>query len=359
MKKLLALVLALVLAFGMATVAFANPDEMTTQLVANPGKTYYIGIELAEGYKLSDLRVKSDFTEGKSLVKISLEKNDSGEAVIKFDFAENWDVNNKKLSGKFWITDKYGKNIMNEAIVDYFVPSEGSPFYGCFIEGNDQSNNEELFFEIWPDAMVGWWHPALTVNWDEFNETFWQYDDEEASEWFDLPPNVVPTVIDFKDEVEKLKMKLDGIDAQLDFKMYKQGKVNMAFTTKPPKALMTANPDADISFLNFLANPDLDFSGDLKFFGEKDKTFVYLYKDGKLIDAKATWSEDDVAYIVRTSKLGAYVVSDKKLVSASATEDNNKENPGMGASGVVNVAVVAVAISLFAAGAVAFKKASR
>ncbi len=317
MKKLMALVLALVLALGMATVAFAD-------LIANPGKTYNIQLELADGVKISDLRVKTDFSEGKSAVKVTLDTNDLGDPIIKFVFAENFDVKNTKWEGTVTITDKYGKPAVNQ-VLDWTVSSDGmelDPYV-------DFTDFDEAVLTILPGAEIGW-DAGIDVDWTELNEELWPADADD----------VVPTVVNFKKEVEKMQLKLDGIDAQIDFKMFEQGKVNLAFNTVPDKALMTANPDADISALNFLAKPTLDFVGDLKFFGEKDKTFVYLYNDGKLTDAKAEWSEDDQAYIVKTNKLSSYVVSNIKLEAASAA-DGDKDNPGMGANNIISVMVVA------------------
>ena len=115
-----------------------------------------------------------------------------------------------------------------------------------------------------------------------------------------------------------------------------------------------------------------------------DPTNVYIYEldaDGTLIDVtdKFTYSEDNdsttgiAGWSIKTRTLGTYIVSDTELdldvvisssedeapASSSSSTDGNKGIPNTGSSDMVNVAVMAAVVSLAAAGAVAFKKASK
>ena len=114
-----------------------------------------------------------------------------------------------------------------------------------------------------------------------------------------------------------------------------------------------------------------------------DPTNVYIYEldaDGTLIDVtdKFTYSEDNDSttgiegWSIKTRTLGTYIVSDTELdldvvisssedeaSSSTSTDDGNKGIPNTGSSDMVNVAVMAAVVSLAAAGAVAFKKASK
>ena len=115
-----------------------------------------------------------------------------------------------------------------------------------------------------------------------------------------------------------------------------------------------------------------------------DPTNVYIYEldaDGTLIDVtdKFTYSEDNDSttgiegWSIKTRTLGTYIVSDTELdldvvisssedeapASSSSSTDDNKGIPNTGSSDMVNVAVMAAVVSLAAAGAVAFKKASK
>lgn len=321
MKKVLALVLAVVMALGMASVALA---------VYTPGKTEEIGFSIADGTKLSDLRVKTDWKEGKSLVKVTLGEKDNGDPVIKLAFAKDFGTKLNNLKGTITITDKYGK------VSDKVTFSD------------DVTVNEDGAVVI--EDKVGWItkEPA--------------YEDGAQIDLVDVDSEDFDgiSVYEFKgDKKYDIDFKVPNADVMFTVPMYKQGKVNMAYSGSADKKLVVANPDANIDFVNFLAAPSFDYNGELKFYGEKDELFVYGYADGKVTDLKLTWSEDDGAYILKTNKLGSYVVSDKKLASAPATGDGDKDNPGMGANDMVNVAVVAAVVSLAAAGAVAFKKASK
>ena len=103
--------------------------------------------------------------------------------------------------------------------------------------------------------------------------------------------------------------------------------------------------------------------------------------DGRLVDVtdKFTYSEDNDSttgiegWSIKTRTLGTYIVSDTELdldvvisssedeapASSSSSTDDNKGIPNTGSSDMVNVAVMAAVVSLAAAGAVAFKKASK
>ncbi|WP_101909818.1 hypothetical protein [Marasmitruncus massiliensis] len=110
--------------------------------------------------------------------------------------------------------------------------------------------------------------------------------------------------------------------------------------------------------------------------------FIYeKQEDGTLVDVtdKFTYDEDNdgtteiEGWSIKTRTLGTYVISDTELdldvVSddvdeedvddTDSTVDTGKEIPNTGSSDMVNVAVVAAAVSLAAAGAVAFKKVTK
>ena len=103
--------------------------------------------------------------------------------------------------------------------------------------------------------------------------------------------------------------------------------------------------------------------------------------DGNLVDvtSKFTFDADNdgttgiEGWTIKTRTLGTYVISDTELDTtvaddvdeepaddtSSAVVDGGKEIPNTGSSDMVGVAVVAAVVSLAAAGAVAFKKASK
>ncbi len=102
--------------------------------------------------------------------------------------------------------------------------------------------------------------------------------------------------------------------------------------------------------------------------------------DGNLVDvtSKFTFDADNdgttgiEGWTIKTRTLGTYVISDTELDTTviddvdeepvddtSSVVDGGKEIPNTGSSDMVGVAVVAAVVSLAAAGAVAFKKASK
>lgn len=119
--------------------------------------------------------------------------------------------------------------------------------------------------------------------------------------------------------------------------------------------------DADISYINFVAKPNLGTKAEIAIQGDySDKYHLYEYAGGKLTEIDADWNEDDGLFEFKASKLGAYVISDKALVAKAdedkADETTESKNPDTGANDVVGVAVALAAVSLVAAGAVSLKK---
>ena len=124
--------------------------------------------------------------------------------------------------------------------------------------------------------------------------------------------------------------------------------------------------DADISYINFVAKPNLGTKAEIAIQGDySDKYHLYEYAGGKLTEIDADWNEDDGLFEFKASKLGAYVISDKALVAEAdedtadkdkADETTESKNPDTGANDVVGVAVALAAVSLVAAGAVSLKK---
>ncbi len=114
-----------------------------------------------------------------------------------------------------------------------------------------------------------------------------------------------------------------------------------------------ADADADITFLNFPAEPTFNSTATVYFYKEED-THVYGLKDGKLVKINAKWSDDDGAFVLKTRTLGSYVFSDKPLnISAPAA---GSENPDTGANDVVGIATALAAVALVSAAAVSLKK---
>lgn len=152
--------------------------------------------------------------------------------------------------------------------------------------------------------------------------------------------------------------------------------------------------NADLWFFDFVGNPTvpatsratltlgIPWDEDDDYTPNPEDCFIYEKDaDGNLTDvtSKFTYSEDNdgtteiPGWTIKTRTLGTYVISDTELDTtvaddvdeepaddtSSAVVDGGKEIPNTGSSDMVGVAVVAAVVSLAAAGAVAFKKASK
>lgn len=166
-------------------------------------------------------------------------------------------------------------------------------------------------------------------------------------------------------------------------------------STKNDSEIYTTYGDpanADLWFYDFVSNPTVPSTSratlTLGIPWEDDDTYVpdpaqcFIYQrdaDGNLSDVTSlfTYSEDDQeipGWSIKTRQLGTYIVSDAELDIEVVEEEEEdlgdvedivtpvepeKVIPDTGASDMVNVAVAAAIVSLAAAGAVAFKKASK
>ena len=111
-----------------------------------------------------------------------------------------------------------------------------------------------------------------------------------------------------------------------EVKMYDGDKVFLAVGNKPNLDVVKANPDADLSFVNFKGAPTFSSSVDFQLYADED-SFVYELKDGKLVKTSLKWDEDEYAYVGKVRTLGTYVLSDIELVDA-ATERSEERRGG-------------------------------
>ena len=151
--------------------------------------------------------------------------------------------------------------------------------------------------------------------------------------------------------------------------------------------------NADLWFFDFVGNPTIPSTSratltlgipwdeDDDYTPNPEDCFIYEKDaDGNLTDVTSqfTYDEDNdgtteiPGWTIKTRTLGTYVISDTELDTTvvddvdeepaddtASTVDGGKEIPNTGSSDMVGVAVVAAVVSLAAAGAVAFKKASK
>lgn len=164
-----------------------------------------------------------------------------------------------------------------------------------------------------------------------------------------------------------------------------QGAFNFKYDTTVDEDILDANEDAHILAINFkgtqtfVNDAKLTFSnkvgawlslGDVIDHTGDETVYVYTFDGEKLtLVDKVDASKGDVVYTAPAGKaLGSIYFSDKELKgaeasssssSSSSSSDSGKSNVDTGANDMVSVAVAMAVVSLAAAGAVAFKKASK
>lgn len=109
-----------------------------------------------------------------------------------------------------------------------------------------------------------------------------------------------------------------------------QGKLLMMFTTDADEAIVAANPNAKMAFLNF-NNIKFNRTGEFAYESE-DYEFVYEIKDGKLTTIPtAEYDAADETIYFNTRVLGSYVFSDVELVDAPEVPAEAGETPDVAA----------------------------
>ena len=350
MKKVLALVLAFVMVAGLATVAMADDNDVTdaaviqaiatykdghfTEVAAGhnyvPGDTYYMpiydnGALVAKG-NLDNFKLSVTVNEGKklldsaSLVTVETAAGEFGAATkgkyyfVKIVTEDNMDLDAQTLDLELKMaaskpdgnTQATAATFVAEFEYPETTPTELFPWIG-----------EKVLFEDYTED-----------EWQEIEMFFGENDDISfASKMYKQPD----LYIGFTDDVQEKYEELYGDEAALDYVWFTQ-----------PKAFKQAGT--------------LTIAADMV--DGENAPYLYEEKDGKLVQIKNAYDEDEEAFILKNVKtLGKYVISDIELeVKDSVDGDETEENPATGANDVVAIAAGLAVVSLVAAGAVSLKK---
>lgn len=105
--------------------------------------------------------------------------------------------------------------------------------------------------------------------------------------------------------------------------------------------------DAQIAYYNLPAKPEFSKDAvvtiDCDFVG---KPYIYEYNNGKLTKVDAKWNNADGTFTFNTKVLTSYVVSDKELVTATDDGTTTPSNPDTGANDFVGLAVALAVVSI-------------
>lgn len=380
MKKVLTFILAAAMAVGMATSAMAfNVAKVEMNPSANAATTPTVTAE--NGYTVSDWQMTG--------VDLVMFDDNAKKAVINFttgnSIPDDFNITASVKKGGDVVKATVKKDDMKveiEAIPNYAWSSTKQADYKVEIKfaakKASHMNPKTLTITGVVTAATDWTAVADVKTLNTVNIPY----EYEAGKF--------TTIVKWGEVTEDVEIYFNNLGDDQDVymvfnKMPNQGAINLYHDDEPDgyKDIQKANIDADLEFINFPAKPTFDVAGTLYLGGDSD-SFVYeivsssanaLSVNGTyradanitLVKSSATYDDSYGSFALRTNKLGAYVISDRELEVTSFTTDGststdgtgNVENPSTGANDMVNVAVALAVVSLAAAGAVAFKRASK
>ena len=358
MKKVLALVLAVMM---MATVAFAtNLDKVENTVTfggsVKPGKSLYLyDSGMNNPVSDADYIIQGGSFNAKvnsTNYTITGTKYTSGRDLVE---SISFDDKNNQLVVK--TKEDYTLKQAKDLKVEFTLKGKGKGGAGDVrpvnikVEIDVTVGNFKLSAPVDPDDDLVLWAEAIDGTTDQPSVTGAHF-----------------TSVLKDDIVVKFEKALDGTDTgnygtvnitcaddgetEVTFRGYKNDELFLFNDAKANSALLKAyaDNDAEISFLNFVANPTLNSTATIRFYKDED-SHVYVMKDGKLT-SEVKWDDDEGAFVLKTRTLGSYVFSDKAL-SFTTTSPSN---PDTGANDVVGIATALAAVALVSAAAVSLKK---
>ena len=370
MKKVLALVLALTMVMGLGLVANADAGCVTADefdMIASDGTTFQ---SLAEGTAKNG----ASFKPGKEYTFVIAPTSASG---VVADITDDNTDNAVGITGAedFYKAVNGGKGIAKQYdikiewnqgkdLFEKFEVVKGLDEMKLVVKAKDSYSVKENKFSVKitlrdKDRKLS--NDAEVV----VKEGKIAYKQVDMDYYVDLEDGIVLITKD-KGVYEDAEIVAGNYAKYVVTTDSQQANQYVGYTTKAIQEAIDANPSIDMNFVSFPGKPSFNRLGKMYLYAEKDQ-FIYEVKDGKAVAVKADYDEDEEAYVFNTRTLGSYIIADKELKnftiseggSSSNTTNGGKDNPGTGSNDVVNVAVAMALVSLAAAGAVAFKKASK
>lgn len=357
MKKVLAAVLAAAMSLGVAATAFAA----TSITVTEPTGTSLGQYDWTIDENLDSLQNKSEI------------KIDSDKKIYTYDDAE-WKflfkVSGKDVKVRADVGD--GKIAVNTKRVDdthYAVTVKAK--WGVRDFGNDKSwtveldindnksnNNATVFLKGkggYSDTQIVNPGDRLTV----------------SKSTHDSITGIDGAIFDFSEIIDEEARIRCNPYVDVYFKgNYGTDKENMRVVTDKIDEVEKYFDDVDVDYYDFIGTPK--FATKVKVIIDGDPN-AYLYEydkaTGDLTKVDATYTSDGWSFT--TKILGTYVLTEEEYDEGNVDKEDvdtdkepvstpdEKNNPGTGANDMVGVAAALAVVSLVAAGAVAFKKASK
>lgn len=353
MKKALALILAAAMSVGMAVSTFALPDLLsdTEKDMIHDSAT----LEDEDGNQLTSNKVEGDGS------------------IYTIDYSEGYNDVLNSLSGKAKKAFK-DADVRVEVSNDTYAEIDNFDDVDCTIDvafTNTTMENKtvkvKLIFDAddYADATITWEYNVNQAQSNDFtrakavsafrNKDNIQIDPDEYA-------TITEGAFDVMLKNDDRTITVVGSDYKIEFNSDSDN-LDQDVYVGNIKTADTADYVA-IKVDDSTATGEFKLSVGRSFYNNYEDADLVVYdEDGKATDIKATLQGD---YTVNfTAAMGTYYVSDADFDLSdinggnnnnNSTDDGNKDNPGMGSNDVVGVAVALAAMSLVAAGAVAFKK---
>lgn len=327
MKKIIALVLAVVMTMGLASVAFAaNATKLLVQassivyastgletgstladpLSLAPNATYYIQLFANDGTNTEALDALNLVTVPETLIKKTKVFADWSVGSI-----DGFSIQLKKIDTN---SDDVADRYVNVLV---FKTAEKSATTAYDVAGS---------IKLAESASKAKAEPAV-----QFGASIGYGIDASQSGSYSAP-KTGNTVINFNDADELVDIDFGGL-ALFEANVAGQGNLNLAWNTTFNSEFAAKYDYANLDFITWAKAPVFNRTGDLYIYAEED-TFIYeVTADGAKEIKKAEYDDAYGAWKIRTRKLGSYVLSDVELKAAEVEApvvETAKPNPNTG-----------------------------
>lgn len=311
MKKVLALMLALGLIAGLATVSFASHG-------LNPGDVVYFGDDDDDDDYYTSSNVESSVPPGTTawIYLEDYDKDVDDPKSVKLDDVSVWDPDEDDEIKLISVDRKPVKK-----------------------KTGSNSGDRAWFARMTVRSVAASKYPKDGYDVDDFTITYTSYAGGSSStESVDV--NLSTIEYDESDDefTETAKLfeydKDDDVDIDLpddagNFKgtARKDFEVVASMDTKVNNSILTKYPNADIQFFNGNGAVFQVSSGKMTFYANSGDYLYSVGSDNKLTDISNTWNSTRNAFVVTTNTIGRYILSDTKLSGASVSEPVVENEP--------------------------------
>ncbi|MEG0655162.1 MAG: hypothetical protein RR463_08940 [Hydrogenoanaerobacterium sp.] len=372
MKKVLALVLAVVLAFGMATVAFAAPSTKANSVEIGK-QVYKINSDWLQEVDGSDLRSNTTYyyrvLNASSEATIAAGKPMDSGMMSKISTYSALRIRTDVTDGAGYISSRPAfsvkgvkglKDALGKEITTFNAGKKVNTPLVSFTTAN-KFNKEAADLNFSSEVYKG---GDLVSGSIVFNGSV-GYGTKDAAGSFTVPKD--GAIVNFEGQ-EKIEAYFGDTDVHFDVDAKDQKDLYLHLVTKDD-ALTDKFPDADLKVYKFEGNNKtfrrtgkLTIPADMV--ENKDGKMVapvlYNYESGKLtVNKDAKYNSDASCFEIKTNKLGNYVVSAQELKVAEepatdapvdpvapGTPGTAVPNPDTGANDFVGLAVALAVVSV-------------